>query len=113
MADPTASAVEEIRKRVMREAEEANLPGKCKGLIQGASEEAQSYKTASSGMDGGPTFGGQMSPQPRGPMWVPNGVVGGQPRVLLGPEDHRRRHLEFKQEFQWETQRCLSRWQDR
>ena len=47
MMDPAAMAVEEIRKRVMREAEEAFA--KEVRRLQGQNEETQSYQSASSG----------------------------------------------------------------
>ena len=73
VVDPAALAVEEIRKRVMREAEEA---------FARDAEETQSYQTASSGMDGGQTLGGQQYVPTGGWVWVPEG--GGQPSPQQG-----------------------------
>ena len=57
MMDPTARAVEEIRKRVMREAEQAFA--KEVRRLQGQTEETQSYQSASSGAGQGQAVVGQ------------------------------------------------------
>ena len=77
MMDPTAMALEEIRKRVMREAEEAYA--KEVRRLQGQTEETQSYQSASSGAGQGQAVGGQ-------PMGVsqPLGGVGGMPSPPQG-----------------------------
>jgi hypothetical protein len=65
MMDPAARAVEEIRQRVMREAEEA-FAREVKRL-QGPTEETQSYQSASSGAGVGAGIGQTMGvPQPMG-----------------------------------------------
>ena len=57
MMDPAAMAVEEIRKRVMREAEE--VFAKEVRRLQGQTEETQSYQSASSGAGQGQAVLGQ------------------------------------------------------
>ena len=71
MVDPAVLAVEEIRRRVMREAEEAFAREMQK--LQAPAEETQSYQTASSGMDGGPTSGGQQGVPGGSWVWMPEG----------------------------------------
>ena len=71
VVDPAVLAVEEIRRRVMREAEEAFAREMQK--LQAPAEETQSYQTASSGMDGGPTSGGQQGVPGGSWVWMPEG----------------------------------------
>ena len=80
VVDPAALAVEEIRRRVMREAEEALAREMQK--LQAPAEETQSYQTASSGTEGGLTSGGQRYVPVGGWVWMPEG--GGQP----SPQPH-------------------------
>ena len=80
MVDPAALAVEEIRKRVMREAKEAFAPEMQK--LQAPADETRSYQTASSGTDGRQTLGGQQYVPTGGWVWVPEG--GGQPSPQQG-----------------------------
>eukprot|EP00435_Cladocopium_sp_Y103_P049706 s1782_g15.t1 len=68
---PSYLAVVEIRKRVMRDAEEAFAQ-----KLQAPAEETKSYQTASSGRDGGQTLGGQQNVPTGGWVWIPEG--GGQ-----------------------------------
>ncbi|CAL1167089.1 unnamed protein product [Cladocopium goreaui] len=72
MMDPAAMAVEEIRKRVMREAEEAFA--KEVRRLQGQTEETQSYQSASSGAGQGQAVVGQALGTSQ-----PLGGVGGMP----------------------------------
>ena len=100
VVDPAALAVEEIRKRVMREAEEAFAREIQKQ--QALAEETQSYQTASSGMDGGQTLGGhgQQYVPTGGWVWVPEG--GGQPSPQQGGRPPILHRLGFSLVILWE-----------